>query len=113
MWLIGLPHEIDHIIPLSKQGTSTEDNLCLACSACNNHKYTKTHFTDPETDALILLYNPRLQAWADHFEWSDTGTQIIGKTPCGRATIEALQMNNDLVVAARAIWVSMCYHLPV
>ena len=31
---------VDHIVPLSKGGTHTTDNLCLACALCNSSKYT-------------------------------------------------------------------------
>lgn len=31
--------EIEHIIPVSQQGTDEEDNLALSCRACNAHKY--------------------------------------------------------------------------
>lgn len=33
---------IEHKIPLSKNGTHTEDNIVLACSSCNSRKGTKT-----------------------------------------------------------------------
>ena len=38
--------------------------------------------------------------------WSEDGTEIIGKTPCGRAPIAALKMNNVEIVVARRLWVS-------
>ena len=31
---------IDHIVPLSKNGTHTFDNLTIACRSCNTSKYT-------------------------------------------------------------------------
>ena len=31
---------IDHIVPLSKDGTHTADNLTVACKSCNASKYT-------------------------------------------------------------------------
>jgi hypothetical protein len=37
---------------------------------------------------------------------------ILGKTPCGRATIEALQLNNDTAVEVRREWVSVGWHPP-
>lgn len=33
--------EIDHIVPLAKQGLTTEDNLQTLCWRCNRHKGTK------------------------------------------------------------------------
>jgi len=40
---------IEHIIPQSKGGKSSLDNLALACQGCNNHKYNKTEAIDPIT----------------------------------------------------------------
>jgi hypothetical protein len=58
------------------------------------------------------LFNPRRQLWREHFVWSGDGTQIIGLTACGRATVLALKMNNDDIVAARRLWVSVGWHPP-
>ncbi len=41
--------QIDHVYPFVKGGTDAEDNLCLACELCNQHKWTKTEATDPQT----------------------------------------------------------------
>ena len=112
MWLTGIIHEIDHIIPRAKQGASTIDNLCLACSSCNGFKQAKTQGFDPDTQQSVALFHPRQQLWAEHFQWSEAGTHLIGLTPTGRVTIEILQINNDLMVTARTIWVSMGYHPP-
>ena len=30
---------IEHILPVSKSGKTTVDNLALACQGCNNYKY--------------------------------------------------------------------------
>lgn len=109
-WLIGLPHEIDHIIPRAHGGTSNSQNLYLACSSCNGHKHAKIEGYDPQTALQIPLFHPRQQDWYEHFAWNEDGTQIVGQTPCGRATIGALQLNHPLVVGARAIWVQFGYH---
>lgn len=63
--------EIEHIVPLAKGGTDDEANPWLACPICNGHKSDKTQGPDPETGALVPLFNPRVQAWADHFQWMD------------------------------------------
>mgnify|MGYP001613087809 FL=1 len=34
--------EVDHIVPLSKNGSSTKENLCLACQHCNRTKHART-----------------------------------------------------------------------
>jgi hypothetical protein len=37
-----IPFELDHILPLSRGGSSRIANLCLACHACNRAKGTQT-----------------------------------------------------------------------
>lgn len=112
MWLTGIYHEVDHIIPKSKNGSTTKNNLCLACSSCNGYKHTKIYALDPETNQEVALFHPRKQNWKQHFSWSKDGIYIIGITSSGRATIDALQLNNMLIIKAREIWVSMGYHPP-
>src|SRR5215204_5253069 len=69
-----IPLEIDHIIPLAKDGSDDEVNLCLSCRSCNVHKATQTHALDPETKQTVPLFNPRTDVWKDHFNWSSDGT---------------------------------------
>jgi hypothetical protein len=103
---MGMPMTLDHIIPQAAGGLTTEENLWLACRRCNEFKGGQTHAYDSQTGEWITLFNPRLQLWAEHFAWSEDGTEILGKTPCGRATVVALQMNNSEIVVARRLWVS-------
>jgi 5-methylcytosine-specific restriction endonuclease McrA len=41
--------EIEHIVPVSKGGSSEESNLWLACPLCNGYKSDKTVGLDSET----------------------------------------------------------------
>lgn len=111
-WLSGQRHEIDHIFPRAAGGEGTFENLCLACATCNGFKTDRTHASDPETGESVRLFNPRTQTWRNHFSWDAEGIQIIGLTPCGRATIDALKMNLPLILSARAIWVGVHRHPP-
>ena len=104
--------EVDHVMPESKDGQTNLDNLALACRSCNLHKADRVDGRDPDTGELVKLFNPRLQKWQDHFAWSNDGVQVLPLTPVGRATIVALNMNNLLVVSARAIWVTAGKHPP-
>lgn len=105
--------EIDHIVPLAKGGGNTESNLWLACPLCNSHKASKVDAIDPITKQTVFLFNPRQQIWSEHFEWSDDGTQIIGKTAVGRATVAALQLDSDPdALAVRSYWVMAGWHPP-
>ncbi len=75
--------EIEHIIPLAKQGHDEEENLWLACPICNRYKGDRIAAIDPETNETISLFNPRTQVWSEHFEWTADGLRIVGKTPVG------------------------------
>ena len=99
--------EIEHIHPQSAGGESDEENLWIACRECNAHKAAKTEAIDNLTGKTVRLFNPRTQKWREHFEFSQDNKQIIGKTPCGRATVESLQINNFYQTTARSIWVEM------
>jgi hypothetical protein len=90
--------QIDHILPVAQGGSDDEDNLCLACELCNQYKWAKTHTVDPETAQNVALFNPRQQRWSEHFTWSSDGAEIVGLTSCGRVTVIALNLNNQLAV---------------
>jgi len=104
--------QIDHVQPQSKGGSSDLGNLCLACELCNQYKWTKTSGLDPESGAEVVLFNPRTQRWANHFIWSLDGVLIYGLTDSGRATVEALRLNNLLAVTVRRNWVIAGWHPP-
>lgn len=110
--LSGIAGEIDHVIPRVAGGTDEPDNLCLACSSCNSHKWARVSGVDPQSGESVPLFHPREQNWADHFAWSGDSRFINGLTPCGRATIDVLQMNHELVLIARTVWVSLGLHPP-
>ena len=97
---------------MSAGGSDRESNLWLACRLCNNGKGAQTQALDPVTGRRVKLYNPRRQRWRAHFAWSEDGTRILGKTPCGRATVLALQLNNLIAVMVRREWVSAGWHPP-
>jgi hypothetical protein len=110
--VIGMPLVIDHIVPRSLGGGDEYENLCAACYRCNEYKGAKTHARDPVTGAWIPLFNPRTQAWREHFAWANGGTHIVGLTPTGRATVIALRLNNEYVVESRALWIAREWHPP-
>ncbi len=104
--------QVDHIIPQSKGGTDDASNLCLACELCNQYKWTQTDSVDPQSNQRVTIFNPRLQHWQEHFSWNDDGAEIIGLTPCGRATVHALHLNNKLAIIVRQNWVRAGWHPP-
>lgn len=97
---------MEHIVPISRGGSDTLDNLALACSGCNGHKYDKVGVLDPTTNQIVPLFHPRRQEWNGHFEWSEDYSEIIGNTATGRATVSALRMNRSgLVNLRRALYI--------
>jgi 5-methylcytosine-specific restriction endonuclease McrA len=103
---------VEHVEPASRGGPTESDNLALACQGCNNHKYTRTEATDPVGGEVVALYHPRHQRWRDHFAWSPDGGVVVGLTPTGRATIEALQLNRPGLVNLRRILFQAGEHPP-
>ena len=96
----GIKMHVDHIIPEAIGGKTTLENLCLACFSCNVNKGAQHEATDPVTGTKTPLFHPLKHRWNEHFAWDETSTKIIGLTPCGRATVEALQMNNPTIFMA-------------
>ncbi|HMV47513.1 MAG TPA: HNH endonuclease [Blastocatellia bacterium] len=92
---------IEHILPLSRNGNSELNNLAFSCSGCNGHKHRKIEAPDPVSGLVVPLFHPRRQKWEEHFRWSDDYKTIIGLTPTGRATVEALNMNRPGLVNIR------------
>ena len=104
---------LEHIIPRSQGGSTSLDNLALACQGCNNHKYNKIKSDDPVTNQLVELFHPRIQRWPDHFTWDERFERIIGLTGTGRATVEALQLNRlELINLRRLLYAAGEHPLP-
>lgn len=100
-WSLGV-FEVDHVTPRGKGGLTVLENLALACPPCNGHKWAHQQGMDAATGAAVELFNPRTHEWSDHFRWSATDPyQIEGLTPCGRATVDRLQMNDPRAIALR------------
>jgi hypothetical protein len=102
--------EIEHLKPVARGGTNEEENLWLSCRSCNSFKGVQTHAYALITNRKVQLFNLRLQKWSRHFVWRVDGTQVIGKTASGRATVIALKLNN--IFTARSEWVSAGWHPP-
>ena len=90
---------IDHIVPVSADGPTKEDNLALACTSCSLRKEARRTAVDSQTGRKVSLFHPRRQRWPDHFRWN--GLTMIGLTATGRATVAALQMNRPTVLVIR------------
>ena len=95
------PFHADHIIAQQHAGQTTSENLALACRFCNRYKGPNIAAIDPQSGEIVELFNPRLQAWDEHFSW--TGNQLTSRTASGRATIHLLQINRPDAVAVRGL----------
>ena len=104
--LLGMPIEFEHLIPLATGGRTVERNLWLSCRRCNSFKGVQIQAEDSETLETVNLFNPREQLWNEHFRWSEDGTEVVGFTPIGRATVSALKLNNPVILVTRRLWVS-------
>jgi 5-methylcytosine-specific restriction endonuclease McrA len=98
---------VEHILARAKGGTTRLENLALAYQGCNNRKYDKTDAPDPVRGQLVPLYHPRRDRWAEHFTWSMDFTLIIGLTPSGHASVEALALNRNGVANLRRLLYSV------
>ena len=105
--------EFEHIKPRAAGGQTLFDNLCLACPTCNRYKAHHQTAQDPLTQENISLFHPHLQVWAEHFAWSEDGTELIGLTATGRVTIHLLKMNRPQLIRVRRMWVKMGEHPPL
>jgi hypothetical protein len=93
------PFVSDHIIARQHGGRTIAGNLAFACFHCNTHKGPNIASIDPLTGKIVRLFHPRLHKWSAHFEW--LGAELVGRTRIGRATIVALDINNDRRIALR------------
>jgi HNH endonuclease len=107
-----VPFTVDHIVPLAQGGTTILENLALACFHYNRRKSIQITAQDPQSGADVPLFNPRQQVWSEHFVWSVDGLLLLGLTPIGRATITALALNRERVVAIRAADIAIGRHPP-
>jgi hypothetical protein len=92
-------HEPDHIVPRQHGGETRLDNLALACLRCNRYKGPNVGSFDPLTGALVPLFNPRTQVWAEHFVFE--GGAIRPLTPAARVTVKILRLNDEDRVTER------------
>jgi hypothetical protein len=90
---------IDHVVPVKAGGLTIAENLALACVSCSLRKAARQTAVDPVSGEVVALFHPRREAWTEHFRWQ--GVRVRGRTPVGRATIEALAMNRPLILAIR------------
>lgn len=101
--------EIDHVLALSLDGETVLKNLARGC---NSHKFNKINALDGLTGLVVPIFNPRVQTWKEHFAWDADPLYVIGLTPCGRATIDALKLNRPKLIELRELLLDIHRHPP-
>ena len=76
-------------------------NLAWSCHRCNLRKGTNLVARDPDSAAVVPLFNPRTSSWDASFRIHEG--RILGLTPSTRATAWLLQMNADERVRLRRL----------
>jgi len=94
------PHEPDHVIGEQHGGETALDNLAYACFRCNRFKGPNIATRDPQTAAVVVLFNPRAERWSTHFALA--GAEIVPLMPVGRGTAFLLRVNDEQRVLLRA-----------
>lgn len=105
--IFNFPFEVEHIIPISREGLDSESNWALACRSCNLRKAIHLNGVDPESQAIARLFHPRHDRWVEHFRVAMESGGIEGLTPVGRATVARLAMNSATQIAARRQWMRL------
>lgn len=103
---------LDHVQPRALGGADSPENLALACFHCNRRKSDHRGGVDPQSGERAELFNPRRDAWRDHFRWASDRLRVEGLTPMGRATVEVLQMNRERAVLVREADLAVDRHPP-
>lgn len=103
--VFNFPFEVEHILPLTREGADDEANLALACRSCNIYKGTSVASTDPATETVVPLFHPREQLWESHFAVDTATAMMLGLSPSARATILRLRINSQAQVMARRQWI--------
>jgi HNH endonuclease len=105
--VFNFPFEVEHIIPLSRQGVNDEMNLALACRSCNLRKGNRTGGIVPNTITEVRFFRSREDRWNEHFQIDTNSGKIIGISAVGKVTVEFLEMNSSSQVTARQLWICL------
>jgi hypothetical protein len=94
-------YHVEHIVAKQHRGPDDIGNLALACHHCNLLKGPNLTGRDPDGDAVVALFHPRLNSWESHFRL-ETG-RVVGLTDVGRTTVFLLEMNADQRIDLRLV----------
>lgn len=105
--VFNFPFEVEHIIPVSRQGNDDESNLALACRSCNLRKGIRICGTVSSSNTEVRFFHPRESQWIEHFQVDVESGEIMGRTAIGNVTVEYLEMNSSAQVTARRLWIHL------
>ena len=97
--LQGARFHLEHIVPITRGGTTEPENLAWACPGCNLRKSDRVESVDLESGEMVSLFHPRRHVWNEHFGWDEYS--LIGITPIGRATVAVLDLNHERRIRIR------------
>lgn len=105
--VFNFPFEVEHIVPLSRQGSDDEANLALACRSCNLRKGYRISGMPSSVNAEVRFFHPREDQWSEHFQVNIESGEVLGRTLVGEVTVEYLEVNSPAQVAARQLWIRL------
>lgn len=105
--VFNFPFEVEHIIPLSRQGSDDEGNLALACRSCNLRKSNRISGLSTQSNVEERFFHPREDQWNEHFQINTESGAVVGTTSIGEVTVKYLEMNSSAQVAARQLWIRL------
>ena len=88
---------VDHVISEKHQGPTGKHNLAFACPFCNRAKGSDIAGLADGTP--VRLFNPRIDAWVDHFGFE--AERIVAKSNIGAVTATLLDFNDAHRLALR------------
>jgi hypothetical protein len=97
----GFPHQVDHIVGRKHGGLSSPKNLAYACVLCNRHKGSDIASIASGTEAIVPLFHPRRDRWAEHFRLD--GERITPISEIGIVTARLLRLNAPERLAERRL----------
>ena len=80
-WVGAARFTMDHLVPRSRGGTDTLENLALACRRCNERRYTFTTGRDPVTQQEVPLFHPVQERWQRILRGLRMGSGLWGRRP--------------------------------
>lgn len=105
--VFNFPFEVEHIIPISRQGANTPANLALSCRSCNLRKGSRITGNLAALNSNFAFFHPRNEKWHEHFYVNPELGMIAGITPTGEVTVKYLEMNSPAQVVARQLWIRL------